>query len=115
MMTDDHIPRCRKFVDAIHFHGTKISFSLGHQESILACAIRHRPSLGGKRKKVAVITRNRIGKGLFHSTKLIFQEYPLKNNVHLLPRCTPKSITVEGINCGWDSGEAQEKDPSSFS
>jgi len=28
MMTDDHIAGCRRFVDAIHSHGTKISFSL---------------------------------------------------------------------------------------
>ena len=45
MMTDDHIPGCRKFVDAIHKYGTKISFSLGHQGAILAREIAHKPPL----------------------------------------------------------------------
>jgi 2,4-dienoyl-CoA reductase-like NADH-dependent reductase (Old Yellow Enzyme family)/thioredoxin reductase len=45
MMTDDHIPGCRRFVEAIHSHGAKISFSLGHQGAILARMIAQRPPL----------------------------------------------------------------------
>ena len=70
--------------------------------------------LAERGKKVSVITRNKIGRGLIHNNKLIFQEYLLKNDVRLFPHCTPESITDEGVNCWWDSGEAPEKDPIFF-
>jgi thioredoxin reductase len=61
-------------------------------------------------KKVSVITRNKIARGLMHNTKMVFHEYLLKNNVRLFPNCTPESITENGVNCWWDSGEPPEKD-----
>jgi 2,4-dienoyl-CoA reductase-like NADH-dependent reductase (Old Yellow Enzyme family)/thioredoxin reductase len=66
--------------------------------------------LAGRGKKVSVITRSKIARGLMHNTKLVFQEYLLKNNVRLFPHCTPESITENGVNCWWDSGEPPEKD-----
>jgi len=66
--------------------------------------------LAGKGKKVTVITRSKIARGLMHNSKLVFQELLLKNNVRLFPHCTPESITEKGINCWWDSGEPPEKD-----
>jgi 2,4-dienoyl-CoA reductase-like NADH-dependent reductase (Old Yellow Enzyme family)/thioredoxin reductase len=61
-------------------------------------------------KKVSVVTRSKIARGLMHNTKLVFQEYLLNNNVRLFPHCTPESITENGVNCWWDSGEPPEKD-----
>jgi 2,4-dienoyl-CoA reductase-like NADH-dependent reductase (Old Yellow Enzyme family)/thioredoxin reductase len=61
-------------------------------------------------KKVSIITRSKIARGVMHNTKLVFQELLLKNNVRLFPHCTPESITENGVNCWWDSGEPPEKD-----
>lgn len=44
-MTDDHIAGARRFTQAIHAYGTKISFSLGHQGAILARIIAQRAPL----------------------------------------------------------------------
>jgi len=61
-------------------------------------------------KRVSVITRSKIARGLMHNSKLVFQEYLLKYNVRLFPHCTPESITEKGVNCWWDSGEPPEQD-----
>ena len=61
-------------------------------------------------KKVSVITRSKIASGLMHNTKLVFFEQLLENNVRLFPHCTPESITENGVNCWWDSGEPSEND-----
>lgn len=66
--------------------------------------------LAGQGKKVSVITRSKIARGLFHNTKLVMQELLLKSDIRLFPHCTPESITENGVNCWWDSGEAPEKD-----
>ncbi len=66
--------------------------------------------LAGQGKRVSVITRSKIARGLHHNSKLVFQELLLKANVRLLPHCTPESITEEGVNCWWDSGEPPEKE-----
>jgi 2,4-dienoyl-CoA reductase-like NADH-dependent reductase (Old Yellow Enzyme family)/thioredoxin reductase len=66
--------------------------------------------LAGQGKKVSVVTRNKIARGLMHNAKLVFQEYLLKYNIRLFPHCTPESITENGINCWWDSGEPPEQD-----
>jgi 2,4-dienoyl-CoA reductase-like NADH-dependent reductase (Old Yellow Enzyme family)/thioredoxin reductase len=65
-------------------------------------------------KKVSVVTRNKIARGLMHNSKLVFQDLLLANNVRLLPNSTPESITPEGVNCWWDSGEPPEKEPVFF-
>ena len=66
--------------------------------------------LAEKGKKVHIVTRNKIARGLIHNTKLVFQELLLKYDVHLHPHCIPESITENGVNCWWDSGEPPEKD-----
>ncbi len=66
--------------------------------------------LAGKGKKVSVVTRNKIARGLMHNSKIVFQELLLNNGVRLFPNCTPESITPSGVNCWWDSGEPPEKE-----
>jgi 2,4-dienoyl-CoA reductase-like NADH-dependent reductase (Old Yellow Enzyme family)/thioredoxin reductase len=66
--------------------------------------------LAERGKKVTVITRSKIARGLMHNTKLVLQERLIKENVRLFPHCTPERITLNGINCWWDSGEPPDKD-----
>jgi 2,4-dienoyl-CoA reductase (NADPH2) len=61
-------------------------------------------------KNVSVITRSKIAQGLMHNTKLVFFERLLENKVRLFPHCTPESITENGVNSWWDSGEPPEKE-----
>jgi len=41
--TDDHIPGARRFTDAMHAHGAKVSFLTGHIGAILARMVQRRP------------------------------------------------------------------------
>jgi 2,4-dienoyl-CoA reductase-like NADH-dependent reductase (Old Yellow Enzyme family)/thioredoxin reductase len=66
--------------------------------------------LAQQAKKVSVITRSKIARGLMHNSKLVFQELLLEKDVRLFPHCTPESITPEGVNCWWDSGEPPDKE-----
>jgi 2,4-dienoyl-CoA reductase (NADPH2) len=66
--------------------------------------------LAAQGKKVTVITRSKIGRGLFHNTKMVLQEQLIAANIRLFPNCVPDSITEHGINCYWDASEAPEKD-----
>jgi 2,4-dienoyl-CoA reductase-like NADH-dependent reductase (Old Yellow Enzyme family)/thioredoxin reductase len=66
--------------------------------------------LADQGKKVSVVTRSKIARGLMHNAKLVFQEYLLERNVRLFPHCVPESITPEGVNCWWDAGEPPEKE-----
>ncbi len=66
--------------------------------------------LAERGKKVHVVTRSKIGRGLMHNTKLVFKEYLLKYDVRLHPHCVPESIVETGVNCWWDSGEPPDKD-----
>ncbi|HEY94825.1 MAG TPA: FAD-dependent oxidoreductase [Dehalococcoidia bacterium] len=43
IIDDEHIPSARKFVDAIHRHGTKVSFQITHHGSATARAVQQRP------------------------------------------------------------------------
>jgi len=43
LRTDDHIPGAQKMTRAIHAHGTKIAFLLGHTGAILARIVTRRP------------------------------------------------------------------------
>ena len=45
IIDDEHLPHARKFVDAIHAHGTKITFQLTHHGAAIARAIQMRPSV----------------------------------------------------------------------
>jgi 2,4-dienoyl-CoA reductase-like NADH-dependent reductase (Old Yellow Enzyme family)/thioredoxin reductase len=66
--------------------------------------------LAEKGKNVSIITRSKVGRGLNHNTKLILNEYLVKNRVHLYHHTLPDSITEEGVNCWWDSGEPPNRD-----
>jgi 2,4-dienoyl-CoA reductase-like NADH-dependent reductase (Old Yellow Enzyme family)/thioredoxin reductase len=66
--------------------------------------------LAERGKKVSVVTRNKIARGLNHNAKLVFMEYLLKNDVRLHPNCVPDSITEKGVNCWWDSGDGAARD-----
>ena len=70
--------------------------------------------LAGQGKKVSVVTRNKIARGLMHNSKLVFQDLLLANDVRLFPHSTPDSSTPEGVNCWWDAGEPPEKEPVFF-
>ena len=61
-------------------------------------------------KKVSVISRSKIGRGIHHNAKLVFQEQLLNLDVRLHPNCVPESITENGVNCWWDAGEPPEKE-----
>ena len=66
-------------------------------------------------KKVSVVTRNKIARGLMHNLKLVYQDLLLASDVRLFPNCTPESITPDGVNCWWESGEPPEgKEPVFF-
>ncbi len=43
IIDDEHIPSAKKFVDAIHAHGTKVSFQITHHGSATARAVQQRP------------------------------------------------------------------------
>jgi 2,4-dienoyl-CoA reductase-like NADH-dependent reductase (Old Yellow Enzyme family)/thioredoxin reductase len=66
--------------------------------------------LAEKGKRVALVTRSKIGRGLSHNTKLILYEYLIKKGVILFPYTIPDSITEKGVNIQIDSGEPPEKD-----
>jgi 2,4-dienoyl-CoA reductase-like NADH-dependent reductase (Old Yellow Enzyme family)/thioredoxin reductase len=66
--------------------------------------------LAERGKKVSVVTRSQIARGLQHNSKLVFQELLLNYDIRLHPHCTPESITPNGVNCWWDAGEPPEKE-----
>ena len=43
--SDDHIPSARRFTDAVHAHGTKVSYNITHHGAAIARAIQMRPSV----------------------------------------------------------------------
>ncbi len=43
--SDDHIPSGRRFTDAIHAYGTKVSYNITHHGAAIARAIQMRPSV----------------------------------------------------------------------
>jgi 2,4-dienoyl-CoA reductase-like NADH-dependent reductase (Old Yellow Enzyme family)/thioredoxin reductase len=43
LIDDDHIESARRFTDAMHAHGTKVSFQLTHHGAAIARAVQHRP------------------------------------------------------------------------
>ncbi len=45
VIDDEHIPSARSFVDAIHAHGTKITFQVTHHGSAIARIIQAKPSV----------------------------------------------------------------------
>jgi pyruvate/2-oxoglutarate dehydrogenase complex dihydrolipoamide dehydrogenase (E3) component len=61
--------------------------------------------LAGKGKKVSVITRSKIGRGIGRNAKQAINDSLIKYGVHLYPDTTPDSITPSGLNCIWKASE----------
>src|SRR3970040_2407281 len=43
IVDDDHIASARKFTDAIHAHGTKVTFQITHHGAVIARSVAQRP------------------------------------------------------------------------
>ncbi len=43
LIDDDHVESAKRFTDAIHAYGTKVSFQLTHHGAAIARAVQHRP------------------------------------------------------------------------
>ncbi len=56
-------------------------------------------------KKVSIVTRSSIGRGLTQSNKLALMDGLIKYDVCTYPNCTLDSVTENGANIVWDSGE----------
>jgi 2,4-dienoyl-CoA reductase (NADPH2) len=66
--------------------------------------------LAERRKKVSLVTRNKIARGLNLDTKAAIMELLLKNDVRIHSNCVPDSITEKGVNCWWDSGDGTTRE-----
>ena len=66
--------------------------------------------LAEKGKKVSIITRSQIARGLGRNLKPALFDSLLKYGVQLYPYSTPDSITENGVNIWWNSGDAQARD-----
>ena len=65
--------------------------------------------LAGKGKKVSVITRSQIGRGLGRNLKPALFDSLIQYGVHLYPFSKPDSITENGINFWWNSGDEKNR------
>jgi 2-enoate reductase len=61
-------------------------------------------------KKVSVVTRSKIARGLSNNVKLALHELMLTNGVYMHPNSVVDSITDEGVNCWWDSGDGTSRE-----
>lgn len=61
-------------------------------------------------KNVSLITRGKIARGFGHNQKGATFEYLVKYGVHIYSNTIPDSITENGVNVWWDSGEPPAKD-----
>jgi len=61
-------------------------------------------------KKVSVVTRSQIARGLGRNQKLALQERLVQLGVYFYPFTTPDSITEHGINLWWNSAGPAEID-----
>ncbi len=66
--------------------------------------------LAEKGKKVSVITRSQIGRGLGRNLKPALFDSLIKYGVHLYPFSRPDSITENGVNFWWNSGDEKNRD-----
>jgi 2,4-dienoyl-CoA reductase-like NADH-dependent reductase (Old Yellow Enzyme family)/thioredoxin reductase len=62
--------------------------------------------LAERGKRVSVITRSTIGRGINHNLKAALFEYLVKYGVYLYNDTKVDSITEKGVNCLWNEGEA---------
>jgi pyruvate/2-oxoglutarate dehydrogenase complex dihydrolipoamide dehydrogenase (E3) component len=66
--------------------------------------------LSERGKKVTIVTRSKIARGLSHNTKLILYEYLIQKGLHLMPNTVLDSVTENGVNVLIECGEPPEKD-----
>jgi pyruvate/2-oxoglutarate dehydrogenase complex dihydrolipoamide dehydrogenase (E3) component len=61
-------------------------------------------------KRVSVVTRSSIGRGIVHNLRATLFEYLVKSGVHLYNNTVPDSITEQGVNCWWNGGDATARE-----
>jgi 2,4-dienoyl-CoA reductase-like NADH-dependent reductase (Old Yellow Enzyme family)/thioredoxin reductase len=66
--------------------------------------------LAEKGKDVSIVTRSKIGRDMLHNLKQTMWEFLVRAQVHMYEFTVPDSITENGINCWFDSGDAKERD-----
>ena len=66
--------------------------------------------LAEKGRNVSVVTRSKIARGVGHNLKLSLLDKLVKYRVNLYPDSVVDSITENGVNLWWDSGEPPAKD-----
>ncbi len=66
--------------------------------------------LAEKGKKISVITRSQIARGLGRNLKPALFDSLIKYGVKLYPFSTPDSITEKGVNIWWNSGDEKARD-----
>jgi 2,4-dienoyl-CoA reductase-like NADH-dependent reductase (Old Yellow Enzyme family)/thioredoxin reductase len=66
--------------------------------------------LAEKGKSVSIVTRSKIARGIGHNLKLSLLENLIKYRVRFYPNSVVDSITENGVNLWWDSGEPPVKD-----
>ncbi|MFC1920448.1 FAD-dependent oxidoreductase [Chloroflexota bacterium] len=66
--------------------------------------------LAEKGKKVSIVTRSQVARGLGHNLKLAFFDSLLKHGIRLYPFSIPDSISENGVSIQWNSGDAERAD-----
>jgi 2,4-dienoyl-CoA reductase-like NADH-dependent reductase (Old Yellow Enzyme family)/thioredoxin reductase len=66
--------------------------------------------LAEKGKKVSVVTRSQIARGLGRNLKPALFDSLIKYGVQLYPFSIPDSITEKGVNIWWNSGDEKSRD-----
>lgn len=66
--------------------------------------------LAERGKNVSIVTRSKIARGIFRNNKLAIFENLIRYRVRLYPNAIPDSITENGVNIWWDSGDPPAKD-----
>ncbi len=57
-----------------------------------------------------MITRSKVGRGIMHNLKQTLLEQIVEARIHVYDFTVPDSITDKGVNCWFDSGDANERD-----
>jgi NADPH-dependent 2,4-dienoyl-CoA reductase/sulfur reductase-like enzyme len=66
--------------------------------------------LAERGKKVTVVTRSQVARGLGHNQKLALQDKLVNLGVRVYPYTTPDGITENGVNLWWNSAEPPQVD-----
>jgi 2,4-dienoyl-CoA reductase-like NADH-dependent reductase (Old Yellow Enzyme family)/thioredoxin reductase len=66
--------------------------------------------LAQKGKCVSIVTRSQIARGFNHNARQAVFEYLIQKGIYLYPGCVPDSITGNGVNIWWNSGETANRE-----